>query len=98
MEAAMERFGALTTIAAALGNVVAAGFLLWAFQRAFLSQQPEGVRYSVIEKTSGLEKLVAVLMLLTLLVAGFESEPMMVLVDKSFVGLEALYSSTTGGH
>lgn len=98
MEAAMERFGALTTIAAALGNVVAAGFLLWAFQRAFLSQQPEGVRYSAIEKASGLEKLVAVVMLLTLLVAGFESEPMMVLVDKSFVGLEALYSSTSGGH
>ncbi|HIJ30757.1 MAG TPA: NADH-quinone oxidoreductase subunit M, partial [Gammaproteobacteria bacterium] len=33
IEAAMEHYGALPTIAASLGNVVAAGFLLWAFQR-----------------------------------------------------------------
>jgi NADH-quinone oxidoreductase subunit M len=42
LEAAMERFGALPTVAAALGNVIAAGFLLWAFQKAFLAPRAEG--------------------------------------------------------
>ena len=37
MEASIDRFGGLLTIAAALGNVLAAGFMLWAFQRAFRS-------------------------------------------------------------
>ncbi|MCK7577470.1 MAG: hypothetical protein MZV65_17825 [Chromatiales bacterium] len=40
----IERFGALPTIAAALGNVAAAGFLLWAFQRAFLAPGPMAAR------------------------------------------------------
>lgn len=40
MEASIDRFGGLLTIAAALGNVLAAGFLLWAFQRAFLGAGP----------------------------------------------------------
>ena len=40
MEASIDRFGGLLTIAAALGNVLAAGFLLWAFQRAFLAPGP----------------------------------------------------------
>jgi len=40
LEASIERFGGLVTIAAALGNVLAAGFLLWAFQRAFLAPGP----------------------------------------------------------
>ena len=39
LEASIETFGALPTIATALGNVAAAGFLLWAFQRAFLAPQ-----------------------------------------------------------
>jgi NADH-quinone oxidoreductase subunit M len=41
LEASIETFGALPTIATALGNVAAAGFLLWAFQRAFLAPRPK---------------------------------------------------------
>jgi NADH:ubiquinone oxidoreductase subunit 4 (subunit M) len=46
LEAAIDTFGALSTVAAALGNVAAAGFLLWAFQRAFLSQGKQAARTS----------------------------------------------------
>ena len=31
LEASIDKFGALSTVATALGNVAAAGFLLWAF-------------------------------------------------------------------
>ncbi len=37
LEGSIKRFGAVVTVAAALGNLVAAGFLLRAFQQAFLA-------------------------------------------------------------
>lgn len=86
LEAAMERFGALVTIAAALGNVAAAAFLLWAFQRAFLAprgdQQPQ-----TIAPASGNEQLIAATLILVLLGVGFYSEPWLELIDAP---LEAL--------
>ncbi|MBA1332231.1 NADH-quinone oxidoreductase subunit L, partial [Candidatus Endoriftia persephone str. Guaymas] len=56
LEAAIHRFGALVTIAAALGNVAAAGFLLWAFQRSFLAPQDETQAALKVEPTSPVEK------------------------------------------
>lgn len=94
LEAAIEHYGALVTIAAALGNVVAAGFLLWAFQRAFLGPLPEGVSAQAIERTSRPELLVAGLVLAVLLGAGFYSEPWIELIDRPLAGLGQLY----GGH
>lgn len=94
LEAAIEHYGALITIAAALGNVVAAGFLLWAFQRAFLGPLPEGVSGQSIEPTSRSELLVVGLLLTVLLGAGFYSEPWIALIDRPLLGLGQLY----GGH
>jgi NADH-quinone oxidoreductase subunit M len=90
LEASMHRYGALVTIAAALGNVVAAGFLLWAFQRAFLSARPEGMRE--IEPVNRAEVLLAGIVLVCLLGAGFYSEPLLELVDMSLVNLGELYA------
>ncbi len=92
LEAAIERFGALVTIAAALGNVVAAGFLLWAFQRAFLAPQDETQPVKKVKPTTGLERLVAGVMILILLGAGFYSEPWLDLIEKSLQGLSQLYA------
>ena len=50
MEASIDRLGALLTVAVALGNVVAAGFLLWAFQRAFLAPRGEKSKVGVVER------------------------------------------------
>ncbi len=91
LEAAMHRFGALVTIAAALGNVIAAGFLLWAFQRAFLSPLPEGERARAITPASGMELLIAGTLVLVLVIAGFYSEPWLALIEHSLEGLDALY-------
>ena len=91
MEAAIERFGALVTIAAALGNVAAAGFLLWAFQRAFLNPVGEGIVQKEIAPITSMERVLIVLIIVTLLGSGFFSEPWFELVEGSFVNMEAYY-------
>lgn len=90
LEAAIERFGAMLTIAAALGNVAAAGFLLWAFQRAFLAPRSEDLP-GQIESTSWPERAIAGALVLVLLGAGFYSEPWLELVDAPLAHLSALF-------
>jgi NADH-quinone oxidoreductase subunit M len=98
MEDSIHRFGALVTIAAALGNVIAAGFLLLAFQRAFLAQ-PEQFgeqEQAEIERATALEKLIAAVVILLLLGGGFYPEPWLQLVDGSAHSLSLLFSSGGG--
>lgn len=81
LEAAIERLGALLTVTVALGNVAAAGFLLWAFQRAFLAPRSATSRVGAIERTLPMEYLVAGIAIAVLLIAGFYLEPWMKLVE-----------------
>ncbi len=91
LEASIHRFGGLVTIAAALGNVLAAGFLLWAFQRAFLA--PARVeRTESIQRITAPELLVAGMVVFVLLGAGFYTEPWLALIDKPLAQLSALYA------
>jgi NADH-quinone oxidoreductase subunit M len=91
--AAIQQFGALVTIAAALGNVVAAGFLLWAFQRAFLAPRPQrGGAEAVIEPTTPIELIIAGMVILVLLGTGFYSEPWLALIETSLEGLSARFA------
>ncbi|MCP3849330.1 MAG: NADH-quinone oxidoreductase subunit L, partial [Gammaproteobacteria bacterium] len=92
MEASIHRFGALVTIATALGNVVAAGFLLWAFQRAFLSPKVGTWNQKAIKPASLYEKILAAMIILTLVITGFYTEPWLGLVENSMHGLGELYS------
>ena len=79
LEAAIDRFGALSTVAAALGNVAAAGFLLWAFQRAFLSQGRSGAQE--VERTLPMEYVVCGIALAAMLAIGFFTEPWLYLTE-----------------
>lgn len=81
LEASIERLGALLTVAVALGNVAAAGFLLWAFQRAFLAPRSEASKFGAIERTQPMEYLVVGGAVAVLLIAGFYLEPWMKLVE-----------------
>jgi len=90
LEAAIARFGALVTIAAALGNVAAAAFLLWAFQRAFLAPRVEGEVLNVAPATV-MERLIAGALILVLLGAGFYSEPWLELIDGSLAALSGRF-------
>lgn len=90
LEAAIERFGALPAVATALGNVAAAGFLLWAFQRAFLAPRASG-EGGAIERTQPMEYLVGALIVAVLLWAGFRVEPWLELTDATLRALAARF-------
>ena len=91
LEASIETFGALPTIATALGNVAAAGFLLWAFQRAFLAPRPRDLPARRIARTGAMEYFVGGATLLVLLVAGFYPEPWLQLTDTATQALAAYF-------
>jgi len=91
LEASIETFGALPTIATALGNVAAAGFLLWAFQRAFLAPRPRDLPAARITPTSRAEYFVGGATLLVLLAAGFYPEPWLKLTDTATQLLAAYF-------
>ena len=77
----MERFGALPTVATALGNVTAAGFLLWAFQRAFIAPRPETEPLQRFERTLPMEYLVGGLAVAIMLLAGWYFETWLELIE-----------------
>ncbi len=79
LEAAIDQFGALSTVATALGNVAAAGFLLWAFQRAFLSQAKAGSHD--VDRTLPMEYVVGGIALAAMLAIGFFTEPWLFLTE-----------------
>ena len=81
LEAAIERFGALTTIAAALGNIAAASCLLWAFQRAFLATPIHSIQSYKIHHEHTVEKIIASIMISVQLFVSFSSGPWMRLVE-----------------
>jgi NADH-quinone oxidoreductase subunit M len=92
LEAAIDRFGALVTIAAALGNVAAAAFLLWAFQRAFLAPPVAGAATErPVRRAGPIELTLATVMIVVQLAAGFFSEPWLKLVEQSTQTLAAPY-------
>ncbi len=95
LEAAIAQFGALPTIATALGNVVAAGFLLWAFQRSFLAPAAAGAKN--VERTLPMETLVASVALSALLITGFYSEPWLRLTDAATQAIGNTFGNS-GGH
>jgi len=81
LEAGIRKFGALPTVGAALANVAAAGFLLWAFQRAFLAPRPGWLPDHAIAPATRSENFVAVVVMAVVLGAGFFMAPWMDLVD-----------------
>ncbi|MEW8433905.1 MAG: NADH-quinone oxidoreductase subunit M [Candidatus Thiodiazotropha sp.] len=93
LESAIHKFGALVTIASALGNVAAAGFLLWAFQRAFLAPRPSGRQPFQVVPISKSEVFVVSALIAVLLSAGFFIEPWLTLIDKPLAELSTLYTA-----
>ncbi len=94
LEASIERFGALLTIAAAMGNVIAAGFLLWAFQRAFLAPHDDKEKKYVVNPVNRKEFFLATSMVLIILVAGFYSEPWLNLIENTVKSLENRFTAS----
>ena len=93
LEAAMERFGALPTVATALGNVIAAGFLLYAFQKAFLAPHVAGENDPVLERTLPMEYLVGGVAVVVLLAAGFFFESWLTLIEPATQAMAARFGA-----
>lgn len=93
LEAAMERFGALLTVATALGNVTAAGFLLYAFQKAFLAPRSVAENTPPLERTLPMEVLVGGVAVCVLLAAGFFFENWLALIEPATHALAARFGA-----
>lgn len=103
LEASIKSFGALVTIIAAMANVLAAGFLLWSFQRAFLNQlslnayQMERY-YKNLKPETGIEKMMSIAIICMLLMAGFYSTPWLELIDQPLNSLGELFEHASPTH
>ena len=97
LEASIAEFGALITIAAALGNVTAAGFLLYAFQRAFLSEPECDTRQWNKKPATITENTITLAVLIVILGMGFFSDLWLDLFNHALDGLSSLYGNR-GGH
>ena len=83
IEGSIEEHGWLIAIAILLGNVVAAGFLLWAFQRLFITQQRRAIRPSgSIDHPVIQERIIAVVICGILLATGFYTTPWLRFIDQ----------------
>jgi len=91
LEASIDEFGALVTIAAALGNVIAAGFLLYAFQRAFLTKPKGSTKNWDTSPARITERIMAVSMILVILGMGLFSSLWVDLFDHTLDGISILY-------
>ncbi|MBF0628916.1 MAG: NADH-quinone oxidoreductase subunit M [Magnetococcales bacterium] len=92
LEAAIDRFGALVTVLAALGNVAAASCLLWAFQRAFLASPGAGApAVATLARATGIETGLAALLIAVQLFSGFHADPWLTLVKQASQTLAAPY-------
>ena len=101
LEGAIKRFGAVVTIAAALGNLVAAGFLLRAFQQAFLGQVPANIARWDTHPTYATEILMASIVMLVIVGIGFYSAPWTTLIAANVEQLSHLFPNLNheiGGH
>ncbi|MCK5810867.1 MAG: NADH-quinone oxidoreductase subunit M [Cocleimonas sp.] len=101
LESSISEFGALVTIAAALGNVVAAGFLLFAFQKAFLAKPSGDTSRWDTSPARLTERAMAIIVIVVILAMGFFSELWLSLFDHSLNSLSAVYEqllNKQGGH
>jgi proton-translocating NADH-quinone oxidoreductase chain M len=74
LEGVFESYGWGVAIVAASGNVLAAGYLLWAYQRIFLARNPQGATLSVTDLRSW-ELIVAGLLCAMIVGVGLYADP-----------------------
>lgn len=100
LAAAIRTFGAPLTIAAALGNIIAAGFLLRAFQRTFLGSMPDATLTQKWDTQHPLlaEKILASTMIITILGIGFYSNPWLTLIEQPLQGISTLFPDIHATH
>jgi NADH-quinone oxidoreductase subunit M len=74
-----------------VGHVLAAGFLLWAFQRIFLAASKRHIQYSSNDQTIYQERIISFVICALLIGTGLNSMPLLNLIDKDVVELVSQY-------
>ncbi|MFM2317863.1 MAG: hypothetical protein RLZZ215_484 [Pseudomonadota bacterium] len=92
LEGAIQTFGAPVTIAAAIGNLIAAGFLLHAFQRAFLTKPTGDTSHWNTEPSQLTEKILAGTVIIVIVVVGFYDVPWLTLIAEPVGGIGELFN------
>lgn len=88
IEGTIEEYGWLAAIAILLGNVLAAAFLLRAFQQIFIAHPKRNHQpYSSSHHPVTTERLIAAILVLLLMGTGFYTTPWLNLVDHSAAAL-----------
>ncbi|MBS4050788.1 MAG: NADH-quinone oxidoreductase subunit M [Methylomonas sp.] len=83
IEGAIEEHGWLIAIAILVGNVLAAGFLLWAFQRLFIAYPRRFMQpYSSIHHPVIQERIIALAVCGLLMATGFYTTPWLKFIDQ----------------
>ncbi len=83
IEGAIEEHGWLIAIAILIGNVMAAGFLLWAFQRLFIAHSRRPIQpYRSIHHPVILERVIAMAICGLLIGTGFYTTPWLKFIDQ----------------
>jgi NADH-quinone oxidoreductase subunit M len=73
------------------GHVLAAGFLLWAFQRMFLATSKRHIHYPRNDQTIIQERIIAIVICALHIGTGLNSMPLLNLIDKDVVELVSQY-------
>jgi NADH-quinone oxidoreductase subunit M len=93
LEGIIENHDLAVGVAVAVGNVLAAAFLLWAFQRTFLAHRKETVIRPLKTRLTITEAVLNGLVCAVLLGVGFYSEPWLETVDASVSALAARFEA-----
>jgi NADH-quinone oxidoreductase subunit M len=80
--------------AVALGNVLAAGFLLWAFQRVFLAHRRETLIRPLKTRLTWPEAALTGILCAVMILVGFHMEPWLRIVDPSVRNLAQRFERT----
>jgi NADH-quinone oxidoreductase subunit M len=91
-EGIIEEYGWLLAIAILLGNVMSAGFLLWAFQRVFMAtpkraEQPFSCSHHPVLK----ERIITLIICIALIGTGFYTTPWLNFIDQDAAAIKAQF-------
>ncbi|MDD1622244.1 MAG: NADH-quinone oxidoreductase subunit M [Methylococcaceae bacterium] len=99
IEGTIEEHGWLTAIAILLGNVLAAGFLLWAFQRLFIAHSRRKIQpYRSINHPIVKERIIALTICGLLIATGFYTTPWLKFIDQEASEIGEHYPKHHGHH
>lgn len=99
IEGAIEEHGWLIAIAILVGNVLAAGFLLWAFQRLFIATPKRFVQpYSSIHHPVVQERIIALAICGLLVATGFYTTPWLKFIDQEASEIGEHYPEHSSRH